>query len=92
MPDPLTMVASDRYAGSYLVSRQVPIEGFQIDFVEQGPRERETTVARNELFTRVTHDVVEMPLSNYILRGTLAYPSPESRLSQASSFPRPGRL
>lgn len=76
MSDRITMVTNDRYSISHLMSGRVPIKGFDVEFVPDRNRERD------EGLHHLTYDIVEMPISNYLIARDLGTP-----LTAIAAFP-----
>lgn len=84
MADKLRIVMSDRYGGEYLFNRSVPVEGFDVEFVLDRGR------ARDEMLHRLNYDVVEMPISNYVIARDLGIPLTAIAAFPSLFFPQAG--
>jgi 4,5-dihydroxyphthalate decarboxylase len=84
MADKLTIVMSDRYGGEYLFSGKVPVKGFDVEFVLDRDR------ARDEMLHRLNYDIVEMPISNYLIARDLGIPLTAIAAFPSLFFPQAG--
>jgi 4,5-dihydroxyphthalate decarboxylase len=68
---PIKLISTVRYASSYLASGRVPVKGFDVEVVPPQPN---PAAAFNDLLDHLAHDVVDLPLSNYIIARDLEKP------------------
>ena len=84
MADPITMVTNNRYAMAHLFSGRVPIEGFEVQLIPDRNRERD------EGLHHLTYDLVEMPISNYLIARDLGVPLTAIAAFPSLAFPQEG--
>lgn len=84
MAEKLTMVSSDRYSTAHLISGRVPVKGFDIEFVLDLHRERD------EGLHKLNFDIVEMPISNYLIARDLGIPLTAIAAFPSLFFPQAG--
>lgn len=84
MAQKVTMVPATTYASSYLASGKVPVKGFEIEVVDG------RSVARNELLQKLNYDIMELPLSNYLIARDLGKPLTAIPVIPSLFFPQAG--
>lgn len=68
---PIKVISTVRYASGYLASGRVPVKGFDVEVVAPQPN---PAAVFNDLLDHLAHDVVDLPLSNYIIARDLGKP------------------
>ena len=90
MAGKLTMYTGDRYASSYLISGKIKVEGFDIEFVKPGAGG--VAAIFNDMLARQTYDIVDLPLSNYIIARDLGMPLTAVPVFPTMFFPQLGPM
>jgi 4,5-dihydroxyphthalate decarboxylase len=90
MADKLTMYTGDRYASGYLVSGAVPVKGFDVEFVPQGPGGVASIFV--DMVQKQSYDIVDLPLSNYIIARDLGRPLTAVPVFPTMFFPQLGPM
>ena len=67
----IKVVTNPRYASGYLASGKVRVKGFDVEFVAPEPN---PAAAFNEMMHKLAYDVVDLPLSNYLVARDLGKP------------------
>jgi 4,5-dihydroxyphthalate decarboxylase len=88
MADKLTMFTNDRYASSYLIGGQVPVNGFDIEFITPGPHGPGTIF--NDMVRAQPYDISELPLANYIIARDLGMSLTAAPVFPTMFFPQLG--
>jgi 4,5-dihydroxyphthalate decarboxylase len=84
MADKITLVTNNRYAMAHLFSGRVPIKGFDVEIIPDRNRERD------EGLHHLTYDLVEMPISNYLIARDLGVPMTAIAAFPSLAFPQEG--
>lgn len=68
---PIKVISTIRYASSYVASGKVRVDGFDVEVVPPQPN---PAAVYDDLLRSLAHDVVDLPLSNYIIARDLGKP------------------